>query len=101
MSEATFRAGTGPAREPRRLDCLCATARATETAMSDAMCQTSRPMQHGLRSINAHDEPVSGNSHASASNVLIIDEHPCRLSERLRTALALPEYQVQVAISSP
>jgi two-component system nitrogen regulation response regulator GlnG len=33
--------------------------------------------------------------------VLIIDEHPCRLSEHLRKALALPEYQVQVAISSP
>ena len=69
--------------------------------MPDTMCQTSRPMLHGLRPLNAHDEPVSDNSRASTSNVLIIDEHPCRMSERLRTALALPEYQVQVAISSP
>jgi len=71
--------------------------------MSDAMCQTSRPMLHGRRPLNAHDEPVSVSSRASTSdsNVLIIDEHPCRMSERLRTALALPEYQVQVAISSP
>src|SRR6476660_7536045 len=69
--------------------------------MSDAICQTSRPMLHGLRPVNAHDEPASNNSLASTSNVLIIDEHPCRMSERLRTALALPECQVHVAISHP
>jgi two-component system nitrogen regulation response regulator GlnG len=54
-----------------------------------------------LRSLNAHDERVSDNSRASTGNVLVIDEHPCRMSERLRTALALPGYQVQVAISCP
>lgn len=69
--------------------------------MSDAICQTSRPMLHGLRPVDVYDEPGSDNSHVSTSNVLIIDEHPCRMSERLRTALALPEYQVQVAISGP
>ncbi|MDB5319642.1 MAG: sigma-54-dependent Fis family transcriptional regulator [Phycisphaerales bacterium] len=69
--------------------------------MSDAMCKTSRSMPYGLRSPNVLDEPASDNSRASVSNVLIIDEHPCRMSERLRTALAPPEYQVQVAISSP
>jgi DNA-binding NtrC family response regulator len=69
--------------------------------MLDAMCQTNRPMLHGLRPLNVHDEPVSDNSRASTSNVLIIDEHPCRMSERLRTVLTLPEYQVQVAKSSP
>jgi hypothetical protein len=52
--------------------------------MSDAMHQTSRPMLHGLRPRNAHDELVSDNSRASTSNVLIIDEHPCRVSQRLR-----------------
>jgi hypothetical protein len=69
--------------------------------MLDAICQTNRPMLHGLRPPNAHDEPLPDISRASTSNVLIIDEHPCRMSERLRTALALPEYQVQVAITSP
>src|SRR5439155_25167292 len=72
-----------------------------ENALLKAMCQTRRPMMHGLRPLNAHYEPVSDNSPASTSNVLIIDEHPCRMSERLRTALAQPEYQVHVAISSP
>src|SRR4030095_14829390 len=58
-------------------------------------------MLHALRPLTAHEEPVSDNSRASTSNVLIIDEHPCRVSERLRTTLALPEYQVQLAFSSP
>jgi len=69
--------------------------------MINAMCQTNRSMPHRLHRLNAHDQPVSDNSRASTNNVLIVDEHPCRMSERLRTALALPEYQVQVAISSP
>jgi DNA-binding NtrC family response regulator len=68
--------------------------------MLNAMRQTSRTMPHGLRPPNAHHEPLSDNLPASTGNVLIIDEHPCRVSERLRTALALPEYQLHVAISS-
>src|SRR5690242_693700 len=95
-----FRAGTGPRTDAIFIS-LCATAGVTENAMSDLMCHTSRPKLGGLRPPNAHEEPASDNSRASISNVLIIDEHPCRMSERLRTALALPEYQVQVAISSP
>jgi DNA-binding NtrC family response regulator len=61
----------------------------------------SLPMLNGPRPLNAHDEPASDNARASTSKVLIIDEHPSRMSQRLRTALALPEYEVQVAISSP
>lgn len=67
--------------------------------MLDAMCQTSRSMPHRLGSLHSSNEQASGNSRASMINVLIIDEHPCRMSERTRTALTLPQYQVQVAIS--
>jgi two-component system nitrogen regulation response regulator GlnG len=51
--------------------------------------------------MNSQDEPVSRDSCESTSNVLIIDEHPRRMSEHLRAALALTKYQVQVALWSP
>jgi DNA-binding NtrC family response regulator len=78
-----------------------ATACTTENTMLNAMCQTSRTILHRLSPLSPDDEPVFDDSRASTNNVLIIDEHTCRMSERLRTALILPEYQVQVAISAP
>src|SRR3954471_662825 len=64
--------------------------------MSNATCEAIRPIRHTVRPFRAVDEASLDCCAAPATNVLLIDTSPPRMSEDLRRALPASTYHVRV-----